>query len=324
MFLPRFSTITQRTLLERGGRAVSKPPPKNNHSNAQVYLFMIILSVTCAVILSLLASALEKPQEIAKELDRSEQMLIAARIYTHEGYFQIKNDKGEYVPAKYAGNGRLEPGTVNDYATQNQILDIYKSRLVPFFVDNKGNVIKIDQSGIDFSEYISQYKKVGYYKQPDKLIYEILPNPSADQKEKEKPIGYIIPVNGYGLWDAIYGYIAIEPDGDTVIGISWYDQKETPGLGAVIVEKGWQSLFFGKKIFQQGPDGKSDYKTSPIGINVLKGKVDEVLGDIPKAKSAVDGMSGATLTGNGVTSAYKDVLSEYRPFFIKLKNENIK
>lgn len=298
-----------------------QPQPKPEPSNRQVYIFMITLSITCAVILSLLASALEEPQEVAKELDQSQQMLIAARIYTHDGYFQIRNDNGEYIPAKYVGKGRLEPGAVNDLATNSEILDIFKSRLVPFLVDKNGNRIKIEDKGFDLQTYIAEYKKEGYYKQPEKLIYAILPNPKPDEKEITKPIGYIIPVNGYGLWDAIYGYIAIETDGDTVIGISWYDQKETPGLGAVIVEKSWQSLFFGKKIFQQGPSGKSDFKASPIGINVVKGKVNEVLGDVPKARSAVDGMAGATLTGNGVTSAYKDVLSAYRPFFIKLNEE---
>ncbi len=283
-------------------------PPKSGPSNKQVYIFMIVLSLVCAIILSMLASALEEPQELAKELDRSEQMLIAARIYTHKGYFQIKNNNGQYVPAKYAGNGKLEPGTVNDLATKSQIIDIYKTKLTPKLVDDKGNLTSFKEAGINETEYLAAYKKEGYYKQPLKLIYEIEPNQ-----------GYIIPVNGYGLWDAIYGYIAIEPDGDTVIGISWYDQKETPGLGANIIEESWQSLFYGKKIFQQGPDGSSNFKTSPIGITVVKGKVNEVMGNIPKAKSAVDGMSGATLTGNGVTAAYKDVLSAYRPFFIKLQ-----
>ncbi len=59
----------------------------------------------------------------------------------------------------------------------------------------------------------------------------------------------------------------------------------------------------------QSPDGKTDYKAAPIGIIVVKGKVSEVLGDTPKSKSAVDGMAGATLTGNGVTDAYRDVLN---------------
>ena len=128
-------------------------------------------------------------------------------------------------------------------------------------------------------------------------------------------------MNGYGLWDAIYGYLAIKPDGNTIIGIAWYDQKETPGLGANIAEPSWQKQFLGKHIFQESPDGKTDYKTAPLGIVVVKGKVQNVLGDSPKSKSAVDGMAGATLTGNGVTDAYRSVLSAYRPFLVRIASE---
>ena len=104
-----------------------------------------------------------------------------------------------------------------------------------------------------------------------------------------------------------------------MIGISWYDQKETPGLGANIAEAYWQNQFSGKKLFQESPDGKTDFNRAPLGITVVKGKVAEVYGDSPKAKSAVDGMTGATLTGNGVTDTYKEVLSAYRPFLLKLQ-----
>ena len=65
-------------------------------------------------------------------------------------------------------------------------------------------------------------------------------------------------------------------------------------------------------------------KTAPVGITVVRGKVVEVVGDNPKAFSAVDGMPGATLTGNGVTKAYKDTLAPYRPFFIKLSEQTAK
>ena len=57
---------------------------------------------------------------------------------------------------------------------------------------------------------------------------------------------------------------------------------------------------------------------------MVKGKVSEVLGNAPKAKSAVDGMTGATLTGNGVNDAYREVLAAYRPFLIKVNEENAK
>ena len=68
--------------------------------------------------------------------------------------------------------------------------------------------------------------------------------------------------------------------------------------------------------------GKIDYQKAPIGISVVRGRVKDVIGESTKAESAVDGMAGATLTGNGVTKAYKDTLSPYRPFFQQLANEN--
>ena len=307
---------------ELGGSRMSEQQPKKAPSNSTVIKFMVILSLICAVVLSTLASALKEPQEVAKELDRSKQMMIAAKIFTHEGYFLIEEGEGKYVPAKNGGNGLLVPGTTSDRVSNNDILEVYKRRFNPFLVDNKGARTTFEQAGIDMNDYIAEYKKSGYYKQPLKLIYEILPNTANETVNEAQPIGYVIPVNGFGLWDAIYGYLAIEPDGESVIGISWYDQKETPGLGANIAEEAWQNLFPGKKIFQPSASGEIHPASAPIGITVVKGRVLEVLGDIPKAKSAVDGMPGATLTGNGVTDAYRNVLQEYRPFFVKIRQES--
>lgn len=305
---------------EIGDFVVSEQLPNQGPSNFKVISFVVILSFVCALVLSVLASALQEPKEIAKELDRSKQMMIAARIFTHKGYFLMLNDQGEHIPAKAEENGVLVPGSKEDFATQDEILEVFRQRIRPKLVDADGNMKTFEEAGIDYNDYLSKNKKTGYYRLPEKLIYEILPNPS--EVAKSEAIGYVVPVNGYGLWDAIYGYLAVKTDGDTVIGISWYDQKETPGLGANIAEEDWQSLFPGKKIFQPSPSGQTDFKSAPIGISVVKGKVSEVLGDSPKAKSAVDGMAGATLTGYGVNDAYKDVLEAYRPFFIKLHNEN--
>jgi Na+-transporting NADH:ubiquinone oxidoreductase subunit C len=305
-------------LTTEGKSLVSEPLPKKALSNSAVIKFMIILSLSCAVVLSTLASALKEPQELAKELDRSKQMMIAAKIFTHEGYFLIENEKGEYVPARNVGDGTLTPGTISDRASNNDILEVYKSRFKPFLVDSNGEKMTFEQAGFDMNNYLLEYRKSGYYQQPLKLIYQILPNPTKDSDNNAQPIGYVIPVNGFGLWDAIYGYLAIKPDGETIIGISWYDQKETPGLGANIAEEPWQNLFSGKKIFQPSGKGEVNPASAPIGITVVKGRVSEVLGDIPKARNAVDGMPGATLTGNGVTDAYRNVLEEYRQFFVKI------
>lgn len=290
-------------------------------SNRYTLFFMMVLSFVCALILSLLASILAKPQEVAKELDRSKQMMIAGKVLDHEGYFLLLDKEGKYIPAKYVKDGFLAPATKKEIADQAQVLEVYKKRFIPLLVDPQGKLVTFEEAKIDRDDYINNFRKTGYYREPYKLIYEILPNPpekGVAKENKAKPEGFVIPVNGFGLWDAIYGYLAIKPDGDTVIGISWYDQKETPGLGANISETYWQNLFPGKKIFQEGPTGKTDFKTAPLGLVVVKGKVNEVLGNSPKAKSAVDGMTGATLTGNGVNEAYRDVLAPYRSFLISL------
>lgn len=298
---------------------MSEPQLKKGPTDAQTILFMVILSFVCALVLSVLASALTDTQEKAKDLDRSRQMLIAAGILDHKGHFILKDKEGKTIPAKHTGNGVLVPGSEKDIATQKDLLEIYNKRIVPILVDGKGKEHRFDEEKIDIIQYTAEHKKTGYYKQPLKLIYKVLPNPDPNNpKESEQAVAYVIPVNGFGLWDAIYGYLAIEPDGNTVIGATWYDQKETPGLGANIADPAWQSLFPGKKIFQQGPGGQTDFKSAPVGIIVVKGKVSDVLGNSPKSKSAVDGMAGATLTGNGVNDAYRDVLNAYRPFLQKL------
>lgn len=280
------------------------------------------------MILSTLASALKEPQEMAKELDRSQQMLIAARILSPYGYFQTQDEKGNFVPAKVLAGGELVPAPSEIIPSQNEILEVYRKRIAPFLVNDEGEEKTFEQAGIDEQKYIKDFRKTGYSHEPMKLAYKIFSNPTASEsgnetqkKKGREVIGYVIPINGMGLWDAIYGYLAVKPDGDTVIGISWYDQKETPGLGANIAEPEWQSQFPGKRIFQESAGGETNFKSAPLEIVVVKGKVKEVLGDSPKSLSAVDGMAGATLTGNGVTAAYRDTLGPYRPFLIKIHNQ---
>lgn len=284
-------------------------------------IFMTVLSLVCAVILSILASALREPQEQARELDRSKQLLIAARILSPFGYFQVQDSEGNFVPAKIGQGGVLEPSDRNIFPSQSEILDVYRDRIRAFLVNDQGEETTFQKAKLDEQAYVQDFRKTGYYREPLKLIYKIFSN-SKPGEEKDRQIdGYVFPVNGMGLWDAIYGYLAIKPDGDTVIGISWYDQRETPGLGANITEADWQSQFPDKRIFQESSDGTTDFVTAPLGITVVKGRVNEVLGTSPRAKSAVDGMAGATLTGNGVTDAYRNVLTAYRPFLIKLHEE---
>lgn len=290
-------------------------PPKNY----KTLFFVILLCSFCALMLAILASALRGKQEEAKTLDRSKQLLISARILSYQNYFLVK-ENGDYKPASFdQSKNILIAEDEAAKAAQKDILYIYEKRIKPKLIDSQGNLVDFSSVGIDYQKYLEENQKTGYANLKYKLIYLIYPNISPDTiTDSTKPIGYVIPINGMGLWDAIYGYLAIEANGDTVIGTTWYEQAETAGLGANISLPSWQEQFHNKVIFQKSPDGATNFQRAQIGIIVIKGKVSEAYGSSPKSDSAVDGITGATLTGMGVTDAYRDVLKQYRPFLEKI------
>lgn len=120
----------------------------------------------------------------------------------------------------------------------------------------------------------------------------------------------ILPIRGYGLWSTMYGLIAMDTDGVTVRGISFYEHAETPGLGDQIEDPQWRASWRGKKIFDDA---------GALRFEVVKGRVPP--GD-PLAVHRVDGLSGATLTGNGVSNLVRYWLGEhgYGPFLEQLRN----
>ena len=301
------------------------PEQSKTASNAQTLTFMVILCTTCAMILAVLATSLREKQEKAEELNRSQEMLIAARIFSAEGGFYLKDSSDEYVPAKYQREGVLVPGETTDIATPDEIFDIYQMRTNAFLVNSEGKRATFEEVGIDKVEYISQNLKSGYANLPWKLVYEVSPNGVSADKMLERNIdseAYIFPINGFGLWDAIFGYIAVKSDGISVLGTAWYEHKETPGLGANIANPAWQKQFTGKTLFLEGA---GDLSIAPLGITVVRGKASEAFASAPnKLNNAVDGMAGATLTGNGVTKAFKDCLVPYRKFLKSLNDSNMK
>jgi Na+-transporting NADH:ubiquinone oxidoreductase subunit C len=98
----------------------------------------------------------------------------------------------------------------------------------------------------------------------------------------------IIPVYGYGLWSTMYGLLALAPDGRTAQALSFYEQRETAGLGGEVANPTWTAQWVGKTLI--------DDQGQPI-IQVIKGQVDT---SSPAADHQIDGLSGATLTANGV------------------------
>ncbi|MEO7264276.1 MAG: NADH:ubiquinone reductase (Na(+)-transporting) subunit C [Ferruginibacter sp.] len=122
---------------------------------------------------------------------------------------------------------------------------------------------------------------------------------------KEGKSYYIIPLRGKGLWGPIWGYIALEEDMNTVYGVSFGHKSETPGLGAEIETPHFQHQFTGKKILDEAGNF--------VSVKVIKG------GAAPGNMHGVDAVSGATITSNGVTEMFKRTLSNYIPYFKKLK-----
>ena len=120
--------------------------------------------------------------------------------------------------------------------------------------------------------------------------------------------GYAIPIAGKGLWSTLYGYFAIEPDGRTVMGITFYKHGETPGLGGEVDKVWFQQNFIGKRFV--------DENDQLLGIHVIKGKVQS---DDQEAYHKVDGISGATMTGKGLEYFLKDDLAKYEPFFKQVR-----
>ena len=99
----------------------------------------------------------------------------------------------------------------------------------------------------------------------------------------------ILPVYGKGLWSTMLGYLSVATDGNTIKGLRFYAHAETPGLGDQIDKEPWLAQWQGKEIY--GDEGKPQ-------IRVIKGPVPAGAAD---AEYMIDGLSGATLTGNGVT-----------------------
>lgn len=122
--------------------------------------------------------------------------------------------------------------------------------------------------------------------------------------EVEGQTKYVLPLVGKGLWGTIWGYLALNDDCETVYGVYFGHESETAGLGSLIAEKPFRESFQGKKIFAE--DG------TPLCVLKHGSKVTSPL-------TQCDGISGATLTSNGVSDMLRDYLNMYKNYLSKLK-----
>lgn len=159
-------------------------------------------------------------------------------------------------------------------------------------INSKGE--RLDGSAFDV-DLKKQLKKTKESQQLPLFISEV------DQEKK-----YIIPLRGKGLWGPIWGFIALEDDFNTVYGAVFDHEKETPGLGAEINRSFFEDQFAGKRIFEAD---------ELVSIIVVKG------GANPLDMHAVDGISGGTITSDGVTDMLAERLSLYFPYLQRMKLE---
>ncbi|MCE0556012.1 MULTISPECIES: Na(+)-translocating NADH-quinone reductase subunit C [unclassified Motilimonas] len=187
-----------------------------------------------------------------------------------------------------------------------KMADVFAKNIEPRLVDLKTGEY-VDVKDVEGVSDINEYDPLKAAKEPEKstklspeqaiagfstrenigLVYLV----NSDAGELER---VIVPVRGAGLWNMMYAFVAIQPDGNTVDGITYYQQGETPGLGGEVENPMWKALWPGKKLY--------DEQGNPA-IKIVKGGAAE--GDV----HGVDGLSGATLTGTGIQHTFDFWLS---------------
>ena len=186
--------------------------------------------------------------------------------------------------------------------TPNELDEKYNLHIEEIVVNSSGSIVDdimlsdiiwVEDKGTGTTNYI--YKTTN-----EELINEYYPI-----YKTSNPNGYIIPISGKGLWSTLKGYFAIAEDKNSTMGIVFYEHGETPGLGAEVDKPWFQNQFKidrGKKIF----NAKKDL----VSINVNKKK------NTDGKPHEVDGITGATVTADGVTKFLKRDLNRYKNFLI--------
>jgi Na+-transporting NADH:ubiquinone oxidoreductase subunit C len=188
---------------------------------------------------------------------------------------------------------------------KDDVLGIYNQRIQSLVVDFDGNLIDKDKKGNPIvPEDVNIIRNFKLAKETRELpVYKYMSADNPDEIE-----AYILPLYGNGLWNKIYGFVALEKDLNTIKGISFGHVQETPGLGARISDAEIQNRYKTKTIFEGN---------ELVSVVMLKGERRDPSLFGPHE---VDGMSGSTLTAKGVNAMLKDYLGCYKGFIEKTKN----
>jgi Na+-transporting NADH:ubiquinone oxidoreductase subunit C len=176
-------------------------------------------------------------------------------------------------------------------ATRENTVELYSRYITESFVLNsKGEPVE----GIDAFTIVLKNEQ----KKP--LDEQSLPVFRATPDDGEKVI--ILPVEGKGLWGPIYGYVSLRSDLNTIYGVNFDHKGETPGLGAEINTTEFESMFLGKKLFDN---------EKFMSVQVHKG------GASPTDLHGVDAISGGTITSKGLEKMLFDCLNKYNDYLMK-------
>ena len=240
----------------------------NTEKNSYTIIYSIIMVVLAAVLLAVAATSLKPAQQENEKIDKMEQILRS--IGQTPAKSEVKNTYSKFIKEEILLDGE---GTV----------------LKTF----KGDELTNSEAFNNNTELEMKLLKKGEKSAKDVRLNAFV----ADVNGK---LVYILPLNGAGLWNKIWGYISVDAtDHSTVFGADFGNAGETPGLGAEISTVGFANQFKGKELYKEGV-----FK----GIAVVKP------GHTAEGQDAVDGISGGTLTSNGVHDMLKASLAPFSKF----------
>lgn len=257
--------------------------PLNRNSVKYTIIFATIICVACSIMVAVSAVALAERQETNRKVYKQRNVLLAAGII-NDGQ-KVSNAEviklfGENIQPKLIDLKTGEYVEEGDPANFNQLVardDPAQSEEAPA---NSSSIKRVPNRA---------------------LVFHVMKDGAVN--------AVVIPVEGYGLWGTLYGYLALEHDANTIRGITYYDHKETPGLGGEVDNPKWKALWPGRKA----------YENEEPAIQVIKGKA----GGLDDAPHQIDGLSGATITSNGVTHMMDFWLGQngYGPFLKKFREQ---
>ena len=240
----------------------------NNESIGKTLGVVVGLCLVCAVVVSLAAVQLRPLQQANKTQDVQRNILAAA------GFADVKNVSETF-------NANIEA----------RVVDMKTGE----FVDTDPNSFDFEMTKFDAK------RSIKLDKQDDKAGVQRMTTESPvyfAKNDSGKVETIILPVQGYGLWGIMYGFLALDTDTKTVKAINFYKHNETPGLGGEI----------------QNPKWTAQWEDKQLPVDIVKGTAGN---NVHK----VDGLSGATLTSVGVDNTFKFWTSEkaFGPFLAKVR-----